>query len=195
MIDESQAGFRKQYSTTDSIFSVQSLSQKYLCRTRDRFYCIFVDFRRAFDSIPNNKLWDSLQRKGLNENSKLFRIFQSTYSQLKSCVKINNSLTKVFECSIGTREGCVRSPIVFSRFINDLVAYLKSETDDGIFVSNDIENLLALMFADDVSCFSDTVIRLQRQIDLIEKVCKSVGMKLNLSKTKIMVFRNGGIVK
>ena len=50
------------------------------------------------------------------------------------------------------------------------------------------------MFADDVSCFSDTVIRLQRLIDLIEKFCKSVGMKLNLNKTKIMVFRNGGIV-
>ena len=46
-----------------------------------------------------------------------------------------------------------------------------------------------------VSCFSDTVIRLQRMIDLIAKFCKAVGMKLNLNKTKIMVFRNGGIVK
>ena len=69
------------------------------------------------------------------------------------------------------------------------------ETDSGIFISNDIEDLLALMFADDVSCFSDTVIRLQRLINLIEKFCNAVGMKLNLDKTKIMVFRNGGIVK
>ena len=51
------------------------------------------------------------------------------------------------------------------------------------------------MFADDVSCFSDTVVRLQRLINLIEKFCNAVGMKLNLDKTKIMVFRNGGIVK
>ena len=41
------------------------------------------------------------------------------------------------------------------------------------------------MFADNVSSFA----RLQRQIDLIEKCCKSVGMSLNLSN------RNGGIVK
>ena len=54
---------------------------------------------------------------------------------------------------------------------------------------------MALMFADDVSCFSDTVVHLQQLIDLIDKFCKSVGMKLNLSKTKSMVFRNGGIVK
>lgn len=50
------------------------------------------------------------------------------------------------------------------------------------------------MFADDVSSFADTVVRLQRQINLIEKFCDSVGMYLNLSKTKIMVFRNGGII-
>ena len=111
------------------------------------------------------------------------------YSQLKSCVRIDDSLTKFFECSIGTRQGCVSSPIIFSLFINDLAVILKSETGHGIFVSNDIEDLLALMFANDASCFSDTVIRLQRLIDLIEKICKSVGMKLNLRKTKIMVFR------
>ena len=51
------------------------------------------------------------------------------------------------------------------------------------------------MFADDVSSFADNVVRLQWQTDLIEKFCKSVGMSLNLTKTKIIVFRNGGIVK
>ena len=195
VIDESQAGFRKQYSTINNIFSLQALIQKYLCRTRGRFYCIFVDFRRAFDSIPHNKIWDSLQRNGIDSNSNFLKIFQSMCKQLKSCVKVNNSLTKFFKCSVGTRQGCVSSPIIFSLFINDLVVYLKSKTDHGIFVSNDIDDLIALMFADDVSCFSDTVIRLQRLIDLIAEFCKSVGMKLNLSKTKIMVFRNGGIVK
>ena len=44
------------------------------------------------------------------------------------------------------------------------------------------------MFADDVSCFSDTVIRLHRLIDLIEYFYKSVGIKLNLRKTKNVFF-------
>ena len=85
--------------------------------------------------------------------------------------------------------------IIFSLFINDLVEYLRSESDSGVFVTNNIEDLFALMFADDVSCFSDTIVRLQRLINLIEKFCDAVGMKLNLGKTKIMVFGNGGIVK
>ena len=87
------------------------------------------------------------------------------------------------------------SPIIFSLFINDLISYLRSESDSGVFISNEIEDVMALMFADDISCFADTVVRLKRLIDLIEKFCKSVGMTLNLTKTKIIVFRNGGIVK
>ena len=195
VLDESQAGFRKRYSTIDNLFSLHAIIQKYLCRPRGRFFCIFIDFRRAFDSIPHSKIWDSLKRKGINENGKFLKIFHSMYSQLKSCIKVNNSLTHLFECTIGTRQGCVSSPIIFSLFINDLVDYIRSESDSGIFITNDIEDLFALMFADDVSCFSDTVVRLQRLINLIEKFCNAVGMKLNLDKTKIMVFRNGGIVK
>ncbi|MCG7892781.1 MAG: reverse transcriptase family protein, partial [Candidatus Thiodiazotropha endolucinida] len=195
VIEESQAGFRKQYSTIDNIFSLQALVQKYLCRPRGRFYCIFVDFKRAFDSIQHANLWLSLERKGISENSKFLKIFKSMYSQLKSCVKVKDGLTRYFECYIGTRQGCVSSPIIFSLFINDLISYLRSQCDRGIFVSNQIEDLLALMFADDVASFSDSIIGLQRQINCIQRFCNSVGMSLNLLKTKIIVFRNGGIVK
>ena len=69
VIDESQAGFRKDYSTTDNIFSLHALVQKNLCRARGRFYCIFVDFKRAFNSIQHANLWHSLERKDISQNS------------------------------------------------------------------------------------------------------------------------------
>ena len=51
------------------------------------------------------------------------------------------------------------------------------------------------MFADDVACFSDSIVRLQQQINCIQRFCETVGMSLDLLKTKIIVFRNGGIIK
>ena len=113
VIDESQAGFRKGYGTTDNIFSLHALVQKYLCRKKGRFYCIFIDFKRAFDSIQHANLWYSLQRKGINPGGKFLTIFKSMYSQLKSCVKVKKGLTQFFDCHIGTRQGCVSSPIIF----------------------------------------------------------------------------------
>ena len=49
--------------------------------------------------------------------------------------------------------------------------------------------------ADDVSSFSDTIILLQRQINLIEQFSNGVELDINIDKTKIIVFRNGGNLK
>ena len=66
---------------------------------------------------------------------------------------------------------------------------------NGIFVSNEIDKLHTLLFADDVAGFSESVFGLQKIIDYIATFTESVGMKLNLEKTKIIVFRNGGPLK
>ena len=56
MIPESQCGFRKGYSTVDDIFTLQSLVEKYLSKAKCRFYCLYVDFRKAFDSVNRDLL-------------------------------------------------------------------------------------------------------------------------------------------
>ena len=122
-------------------------------------------------------------------------MYLGQHIQSLSCVKIDDKLTEYFDCTIGTRQGCVASPIIFSLFINDLVIYLRENCGNGIFVSQDADNLLTLLFADDVAGFSDTVGRLQKISDCIASFCDSVGMKINLDKTKILVFRNGGPLK
>ena len=82
VIDEAQTGFRKDYSTTDNIFSLHALVQKYLCLARERFYCIFVDFKRAFDSIQHANIWHSLEKRVFLKIVFYLRIFRSMYSQL-----------------------------------------------------------------------------------------------------------------
>ena len=49
----------------------------------------------------------------------------------------------------GTSQGFVSSPIFFALFINDLISYLKSESGRGAFVTDEIEDIFALMFTDD----------------------------------------------
>ena len=89
----------------------------------------------------------------------------------------------------------MRSPKMFSIFINDLIKYLETKFNRGIFVTTDIPELLTLMFAGDSAGFSDSVIGLQRLINEIETFCKSDGIEINLDKTKIIVFRNEGPLK
>ena len=62
----------------------------------------------------------------------------------------------------GTSQGCVSSPIIFALFINDLISYLRSESGRGVFVTDEIEDIFALVFTNDFASVSNTIIRLQR---------------------------------
>ena len=69
IIDESQGGFRRGYSTIDNIFILQSIVQKYLSKEGGRFYCLFIDFSKAFDRTSNIiSYFVALQVKGLMVN-------------------------------------------------------------------------------------------------------------------------------
>ncbi len=96
ILDESQAGFRKHYSTVDNIFSLMAIAQKYTSRPRGRFYCIFIDFSKAFDSIQHNILWNALLRKSID--GKMLIVLKSMYNNLKSCVRVGNGLSDFFSC-------------------------------------------------------------------------------------------------
>ena len=48
------------------------------------------------------------------------------------------------------------------------------------------------MFADDIANCAETAGNLQHQINIIDTFCPDTGMELNLNKTEVMVFRNGG---
>ena len=56
LIQEEQAGYKKGYSTIDNVFNLQSVIQKYTSKKKGRYYILFVDFTKAFDSIPHSHL-------------------------------------------------------------------------------------------------------------------------------------------
>ena len=52
-MSEEQCGFTKGKSIIDQIFVLNALVEKYLSQKRGRFYCVYVDFSKAFDTVPH----------------------------------------------------------------------------------------------------------------------------------------------
>ena len=56
IIAEEQAGFRAGRSTTEQIFILRILCEKYLQHQQD-LYHVFIDFKKAFDRVWHATLW------------------------------------------------------------------------------------------------------------------------------------------
>ena len=101
-IGEYQSGFRTGRSTTDQLFMVKQILNK--CWEFDRdVYHLYVAFRKAYDSILRDKLYNIMLGFGIP--SKLVGLTKMTMTETLAQVRIQNELTELFELTQGLKQG------------------------------------------------------------------------------------------
>ena len=122
-------------------------------------------------------------------HGKMLQLIREVCSNVKATVHTDEGLTDLFECKLLVRQGCMLSPKLFIIFINELDKVLKKSKFRVISMGNAIEIFL-LMYVDNIVLY--TVLELQKKINVLEKFCDKWSMEVNLTKTQVIVFRNGG---
>ena len=67
IIAEEQAGYRAGRSTTEEIFNLRILCEKYL-KQQQVLYHVFIDFKKAFDRIWHAALWATMKKYNISTN-------------------------------------------------------------------------------------------------------------------------------
>ena len=111
IIAEEQAGFRAGRSTTEQIFNLRLLCEKYGEHQQD-LYHVFIDFKKAFDRVWHEALWATM--KSYNINANLIQVIEKLYRNASSAVYLNNTIGEWFRTSVGVRQGCLLSPTLFN---------------------------------------------------------------------------------
>ena len=120
-----QAGFRSKYSTTDHIHAINQLKEK--CREYNIPLCVaFVDYEKAFDSVPTQAILTSLQEQRIEDV--YIEILKDIYTDSSVTVHLQKESEKI-SIKIGVRQGDTISPKMFTATLESIFRRIHLENE------------------------------------------------------------------
>ena len=92
--------------TTDAMFALRMLMEKYREGQR-QLHCVFVDLKKAYDTVPREELWYCMIRSGIVKKYK--QLVQDMYEGSETVVKCAVGTTESFKVKVGLHRISVKS--------------------------------------------------------------------------------------
>lgn len=158
-----------------------SIKEKILNNFENKHFTIgmFLDFRKAFDSIKHDCLFYKLPFYGIRGVAlDLVRSYLSCRLQYTS---LNGYRSKLEQISYGVTQGSILGPLFFIIYINDIVRIPK--TPEIVLRADDT----SLFFSG--PCLRDLEISANTWLSELSSWLDSNQLQLNVTKTKYIIFK------
>lgn len=183
-----QSGFRPGRSATENIMALRYVLD--ICRTTKRSASIvFIDFRKAFDSIRRDIIADILALYSVPANVQ--KCISNLYTGTSAKVQTTFGETEYFQTSSGVLQGDTLSPFLFITVL-DYVLRTTLRDEDGFVVATRRSSrypevvVSALAYADDIAIMTPDPETASRVVDRLEKCARTVGLRINYDKSFVL---------
>ena len=172
-----QFGFRKNNSTSFALLQITEKIKESI--DNKKYGCgIFIDLRKAFDTVNHSILLQKMEHYGVRGLS--LEWFRSYLTDRKQYVFINGETSQLQDVSCGVPQGSVLGPLLFLIYINDL--------------PNISKVLQFYLFADDTNIYYEADSPKKLEV-IVNKELKKLytwllvnRLSLNIDKTNFIVF-------
>ena len=112
-------------------------------------------------------------------------LLRNLYAGQEATVKTRHGTTDWFQIGKGVRQGCILSPCLFYLYAEYIMRNAGlDEAQAGIKIA--VRNINNLRYADDTTLMAESEEELKSLLMKVKEESETVGLKLNIKKTKIM---------
>ena len=175
-ISDSQFGFLQNRSTLQQLLIFFNLLTNQ-ANNKSSVDVIYLDFKKAFDSVSHIKLLEKLWAFGITDN--VWHWIRAYLINRVQCVSIHGAVSDLLPVTSGVPQGSILGPLLFLIFVNDLPINVTPSR--------------VLLFADDVkiafpiSCL-DNCNQLQGDITKLLEWSNLWELQFNEKKCRVMHF-------
>ena len=187
IIAEEQAGFRAGRSTTEQIFNLRILCEKYLQHQQNLYY-VFIDFKKAFDRVWHEALWATMRK--YNINASIIRAIENLYDKAQSAVLFNGSTGEWFRTTVGVRQRCLLSSTLFNIFLERIMGEALDDHEGSVSIGGRL--ITNFGFADDIVVNAEEEEEAGVLTDRLDRTYTRYKMEISPNKTKVMTNNPNG---
>lgn len=196
IIAEEQKGCRRGHMGCKEQLIIDSCIHKHATTKNRNLHCSYIDYKKAFDSIPHSWLIQILQIYKINPI--IIKFMQNVMQLWKTTLQINsnrkNITTRQIKIKKGIYQGDSLSPMWFCLALNPLSHQLRSCRAGYSFKPNTDDTLLShLIYMDDIKLYARTEKQLKSLLDTTTKFSKDINMEFGLDKCKTLHIIRGQV--
>ena len=110
---------------------------------------------------------------------------KSLYSSASRAVLLDNNVSNFFRTTVGVRQGCLLSPILFNLYLENIMRETLHNLKSTISIGRRI--ISNLRFSDDIDSMGGNNDELQELTDRLSNSAREYGMQISSKKSKVMV--------
>jgi hypothetical protein len=146
-----------------------------------------LDQEKAFDRVSHDYLFRVLDAFGMGDG--FTRWIKTFYTDIYSCVVVNQCISEPFPVTRSVRQGCSLSPLLYVLCLEPILNKIrKDDSIKGVKIPGQLEQQKTSAFADDGNFFLTNDESVGKVISWFDYFGKGSGAKLNKGKSKVLYF-------